>query len=109
MTPTAGRAVEKSPSQARVMPPSPTSRRIWLTTPLEDSSQLHMMPAATSGMICGTKRTVRETRAILLAAKPRMVLAVNRPSATGMMLKNRMSSKAWTIDPDRSGFFTSAA
>ena len=50
MTPTAGSAVEKSPSQARVTPPSPTSSRNWLTSPLDESIQLHAMPAATSGI-----------------------------------------------------------
>ena len=87
MTPTAGSAVSKSPSHARANEPRPTARRSWLTRPLVDSSQLHMMPAATSGMICGRNSTVRETSASRLAANLRIVAAVASPSATGMMLK----------------------
>jgi raffinose/stachyose/melibiose transport system permease protein len=44
-----------------------------LTTPVDDSSQLHAMPAATSGITCGRKITVRATRASLLAAMRRIV------------------------------------
>ena len=53
MTPTAGSARPKSASQARVMPPRPIAVSTWLMKPFLASSQLHMMPAATSGMICG--------------------------------------------------------
>ena len=59
ITPTAGSAVPKSPSQARVTPPSPTADRIWLTTPVDESTQLHAIPAATSGTTCGRNSTVR--------------------------------------------------
>src|SRR5665647_975799 len=45
MTPTAGRAVSKSPSQARAMPSRPINRKTWLTRPFVDICQLHMMPA----------------------------------------------------------------
>ena len=53
MTPTAGRARPKSASQVRVRPPRPTAASTWLTRPFFESSQVHMMPAATSGMTCG--------------------------------------------------------
>jgi len=46
-----------------------------------------MMPAATSGMTCGRKSTVRATTARRLVAMPRMTLAAKRASATGMKLK----------------------
>ena len=58
MMPTAGSAVPKSPSHARVTPPSPTACSAWLTTPVDESTQLQAMPAATSGTICGRKSTV---------------------------------------------------
>ncbi len=87
MRPTAGSAVSKSPSQARATPPRPIASSTWLTMPFDAYSQLHMMPAATSGMIWGRKSTVRDTMASRLVAKPRMVLAVKRPSSTGMKLK----------------------
>ena len=61
MMPTAGSAVSKSPSQARVTSPSPIAVRTWLTRPGSDSSRPQMMPAATSGMTCGRNRTVRDT------------------------------------------------
>ena len=44
MSPTAGSAVSKSPSQARVMSPSPIAVRTWLTRPDSDSSRPQMMP-----------------------------------------------------------------
>ena len=61
MSPTAGSAKSKSPSQARVTSPRPIAVRTWLISPFRDSSQPQMMPAATSGMTCGRKRTVRDT------------------------------------------------
>ena len=106
--PIAGSAQSKSPSQARAIPPSPTARRISLTTPLDASSQDHMMPAATSGMTCGMKSTTRATVAIRVWTKPRMVFAVNRPSATGITLKNTSSSKAWSSEPHSTGLLTSS-
>ena len=49
----------------RARPGSPRRARSressWLTTPVEASSQLHAMPAATSGMTCGRNSTVRAT------------------------------------------------
>ena len=50
------------------MPPSPTAVSSWLTSPVVDSSQLQMMPAATSGMTCGRNSTVRAPMARRLAA-----------------------------------------
>ena len=99
MTPTPGRAVEKSPSQARVTPPSPIRSRTWLTRPSEASSQLQMIPAATSGMTCGRNSTVRATTASLLAAIWRMEVAMSSPSVTGTKLKKAMSWKALRIAP----------
>ena len=61
MMPTAGSAVSKSPSQARVMSPRPMAVRPWLIKPESDRSLPQMMPAATSGMTCGKKSTVRDT------------------------------------------------
>ena len=89
-----GQGGAKSPSQARVTPPRPTAERNWLTSPVDDSSQLHMMPAATSGMTCGRKSTVRATTASRLVAISRIVAAITSPSATGMKLKKTISSKA---------------
>ena len=56
MNPTATIAQSKSPSQALVMSPRPTAVKSWLTVPDLASTQFHMIPAATSGMICGQEQ-----------------------------------------------------
>ena len=94
MTPTAGSAVSKSPSQARATPPSPTARSTWLTRPFDESSQLHAMPAATRGMTCGRNRMVRTTVPNAPVVIRRTMLATNRPSATGMKLKKTIRTIA---------------
>ena len=57
------------------MPPRPTALSAWLTTPVEDSTQLQAMPAATSGTTCGRKRTARATLLIRREATRRMTVA----------------------------------
>ena len=71
----------------RVTPPRPTALSSWLTRPVEASSQLHVMPAATSGMTCGRNSTVRAT---VPSRPPRCVRISWRdrePEQTGMTLK----------------------
>ena len=80
MNPTATSAQSKSPSHARVMPPSPIAVRSWLTVPDFASTQFHMIPAATSGMIWGRNSTVRDTVPKRPRAAPRMNEAVTRPT-----------------------------
>lgn len=94
MTPTAGSAVSKSPSQARATPPRPTARSTWLTRPFDDSSQLHAMPAATRGMTWGRNSTVRTTVPNAPVVIRRTRLATSRPSATGTKLKKTIRTSA---------------
>ena len=94
ITPTAGSAVPKSPSQARVTPPRPTADRTWLTTPVDDSTQLHAMPAATSGTTCGRNSTVRATAPSRRERDPPHHGRDARPSTTGIPLKKTISSNA---------------
>ncbi len=84
--PTAGSAVSKSPSQARATSPRPIAVSPWLIRPVRDSSLPQMIPAATSGMTWGRKRTVRETVPSLPLAIRWITLAVTSPSVTGMTL-----------------------
>ena len=71
--------------------------RSWLTSPVDDSSQLHAMPAATRGMTCGRKSTVRATRASRLVAIRRMVDAIASPSRTGIALKKMISLNLYLV------------
>ena len=87
ITPTAGSAQVKSPSHARAIEPSPIARRIWFTRPVEESSQLHAMPAATSGITWGRKSTVLAAVPRRPDATSRIRDATTRPRPTGTMLK----------------------
>ena len=85
MTPTAGSAESKSPSQARVTPPSPIADRTWLTRPDVDSSPLQMIPAATSGMTCGQEQDGPGRRSRSARSAMRwMTRATTSPRPTGM-------------------------
>ena len=101
ITPTAGNAVPKSPSQARVTPPRPTALSAWLTTPVEDNTQLHAIPAATRGTTCGRNNTARATLLTRREAIRRITVATTRPSTTGMPLKKMISWKACPSDPEQ--------
>ena len=71
--------------------------------PVSDNTQLHTMPAATRGMTCGRKRTVRAKVPSDPAATLRITDATTRPSVTGMKLKKMISRKALKIVPSRFG------
>ena len=62
-------------------------------------TQFHMIPAATSGMIWGRNRTVRENVPNPPVAARRMTDAVTSPTDTGMKLKNTMSLNELKIVP----------
>ena len=80
MTPTAGSAVLKSPSQACAQATQADSARTWSTAPVVDSIQLQAIPAATSGTTWGRKRTVLATAPIRPVTNRRMTVATARPS-----------------------------
>ncbi|GAB3841494.1 hypothetical protein GCM10029963_12780 [Micromonospora andamanensis] len=102
MTPTAGSAVSNSPSQARVMPSSPTARSAWLTSPFVESTQLQAMPAATSGITWGRNSTVRTMVPAGPVVMRRTRLATSRPSSTGMKLKKMIRMNAFEMIFSRS-------
>ena len=73
------------------------------------STQFHMIPAATSGMIWGRNSTVRDTVPKRPRAAPRMNEAVTRPRVTGMKLKKKMSLKALKIELSSSSSLNTVA
>ena len=73
-------------ARPRVTSPRPIAVSAWLIRPFSDSSRPQMIPAATSGMTWGRKRTVRDTVPSRPVATRWMTLAVTRPRATGMRL-----------------------
>ena len=87
MTPTAGRAELKSPSQARAKLPRPTAERTWFDGTLVESTQLQAMPAATSGTTWGRNSTVRATTPIRPETNRRITVATTKPSTTGIAEK----------------------
>ena len=70
-----------------------------MTTPDFASTQFHMIPAATSGMIWGRNSTVRDSVPKPPVTARRMMDATTSPSATGMKLKKTMSLKELKIAP----------
>ncbi len=74
--------------------------------PFFESSQLQVIPAATSGMIWGRKSTVLEAEPSLPVATRRISDATSRPSVTGTKLKKKISLKALTIVTNRFGSVT---
>jgi hypothetical protein len=95
--------VSKSPSQARVTSPNPIAVRTWFTTPDVERTHFQAIPAATSGVICGRKRTVRDAVPKRPVAIRRMTDATISPRPTGMKEKNTISLKALRMTPTRSG------
>jgi hypothetical protein len=59
ITPTAGSAVVKSPSQGRRRPPRPTAESSSLIGPCGSYSHFHETPMTTAASTCGRKMTVR--------------------------------------------------
>ncbi len=109
MMPTAGRAVSKSPSHARVRSPRPTAERAWLTRPESASSQPQMIPAATSGMTWGRNRTVRAAAPSRPIATRWITLATTSPRLTGIRLKNTTRRNAFPIVSSMTGSLRTVA
>ena len=82
--------------------PEASGRQKLVDLPDFASTQFHMIPAATSGMIWGRNSTVRDTVPNRPRAAPRMTDAVTSPSDTGMKLKKTMSLNALKIDVESS-------
>jgi AcrR family transcriptional regulator len=84
ITPTAGRANVKSPSQARACEPSPTARSAWFTSPPDEYVQVQAMPAATSGRTWGMNSVTRaNARIVDVAAR-----LITRNGARGTSLND---------------------
>ena len=66
----------------------------WLTRPVDDSSHVQTMPAATRGITWGRNSTVRDTAPSRAGGDAPDQDATTSPSTTGTKLKKTMSSNA---------------